>query len=513
MRKKMESNLCLLHQMVYDFESYWMRRKEHIHYACFSLWFLFFSAFTLLLLASGESYAGDSGKAPFNVVMIVGDACRPDFLSSYGADAKTPHLDWIRANGVIFERAYAPGPWTAPSSVGIMTGNDSTAYRTMPLQESLKILVPDEEMLLLDALKERGYATRYSVENQNAVIHNNIQGAAPLPESDQPEGALRLSPREIENLTGIYKEGMYGQTYSFLNFILSANPEQPFFAIKWFLDPHQPYKPNHKFRDAIQIDGKSISEILPPEYFSPVPPPEIKPGDFPPALKKALYKASIESVDERVGFILTALEKRNLLSKTVVIFLSDHGELMGEHGLWGHGGFGRNATFYEQIVRVPLIMCGPTLPKGKVVSDPVSLIDLMPSLKQLLDLHYQDDMQGKSFIGSIRGDERLDRELYMSNPNGQTQQDAIIKGDYKLVGFRDGNYALYNVRSDPSEENDISRQDSVRTQGMVNAIVKRRDENRKRREGRTPDDQGYVPKSAKEQKKILNQLKSMGYIK
>lgn len=462
----------------------------------------------LICLLKGTLYASEAEQ--YNVVLIVGDAVRPDFLSCYGGDAKTPHLDWLRKNGVLFERAYSAAPWTSPSAVSIMTGKDATSYKTTPFKETEKVLVPEDDRLLLAVLKKRGYENRYNIENWNARIHNHLQGAEALTLDIHQAPMLNLN--EIEKRTGIYQEGLYGMTYSFLDFLLSVDAKQPFFAVKWFMDPHAPYKPNRKFRDRVMIDGKHISASVQYADLSSIhnlsPQEEIQ-----ASINMALYKASIESVDERVGFILTALEKRKLLAKTFVIFISDHGELFGEHGLREHGGFGKNCTYYEQLVRVPFVMCGPSLPKGKVVSEAVSLIDLMPTIKQLLSLDYKDDMQGKSLLGIIDGDAKLDRGLYFSNIIENKQKDAWLKGDWKLITTKDGSPVLYNLRNDPGEEKDLFQSEPAMVQSMMNAIAERRVENSKRRQAQASNEPGYIPKSKKEEMEIIKQLKSLGYIK
>lgn len=466
---------------------------------------------SLMLICLIKSKGFSSDLAPYNVVLIVGDAVRPDYLDCYGGDAKTPHLDWLRKNGVLFERAYTAAPWTSPSSVSLMTGCDATSYRTEHFRETVKVLVPEKELLLLEVLKERGYANRYSIENWNARIHNQLQGAEELNPSLQ-QAKLASSLDEIEKETGIYQEGLYASTYSFLDFLISVDAKQPFFAIKWFMDPHAPYKPNRKFLDRLKLAGKF--GVTPLHYVDLSTSQVLSQTEEMQALiNKALYKASIESVDERVGFILKALETKNLLEKTFVIFVSDHGEMFGEHGFREHGGFGKNCTYYEPIVRVPLIMSGPTLPKGKIVSDAVSLVDLMPTIKQLLSLDYEDAMQGKSLVDSIVGEKHAGRPLYFSNIVENKQLDAVIDGDHKLIRFRDGRSVMYNLHTDPGETSDLMQSEPSKSAYLKSLVETRSVENERRRMAQSTNDPGYIPKSKKEEKEIIKQLKSLGYIK
>lgn len=462
-----------------------------------------------ICILENKSFAGENSQ--YNVVLIVGDAVRPDLLSCYGGDASTPNLEWLKKNGVIFNRAYSAAPWTSPSAVSIMTGNNATSYRTEPFRETVKVLVPDDEELLLEVLQQNGYLNRYNIENWNARIHNNLQGAEAL-NPDIRQANLSLSLEEIERQTGITQKEGADSTYSFLDFLLSVDVEQPFFAMKWFMDPHAPYNPSRQFRDRIILNGRHISDI--DQYVNLSTSSVLLNKDKRQGvLNKELYKASIESLDERIGFILRALRERKLLDKTFVIFISDHGELFGEHGLWEHGGFGRNCTFYEELVRVPLLISGPTLPKGKVVYSAVSLIDLMPTIKQILGLNYPDGMQGKSLMGLINQDSHSERDLYFSNIVPNEQLDALIKNYYKLIVFKNGSYVLYDLSEDPGEKKDISRTKPNIVKDMLKLIATRREANSERIKTRPVTGRGFVPKSKGEEKEIIKQLRSLGYIK
>ena len=107
--------------------------------------------------------------------------------------------------------------------------------------------------------------------------------------------------------------------------------------------------------------------------------------------RKALYKAEVEYLDARVGYIIKALRQRRLLEKTFILFTSGHGECFGEESRVGHG-----HSFCETLVHIPLIITGPGIHAGLRVKTVVSIIDLIPTLKDLLEVKNADKMQGKS---------------------------------------------------------------------------------------------------------------------
>ncbi|MCK5618807.1 MAG: sulfatase-like hydrolase/transferase, partial [Candidatus Krumholzibacteria bacterium] len=111
--------------------------------------------------------------------MIVSDALRQDVLGCYGGDARTPNLDWLAKNGVLFENAYSTSPWTAPSAVSMFTGNYATTYGCSPHAKTrrpgpIRIYVPRSEHLFVEALNQDGYVTAMKIENVNASMHNNL---------------------------------------------------------------------------------------------------------------------------------------------------------------------------------------------------------------------------------------------------------------------------------------------------------------------------------------------------
>ena len=228
---------------------------------------------------------------------------------------------------------------------------------------------------------------------------------------------------------------------------------------------------------------------------------------------KDLYLAEVESVDERVGYILEMLEYKKLLDNTIIVFTSDHGEQFGDHGLWGHGGMGRGCHYYEGLMRVPLIYIGPDLPRGRRIQDNVSHLDLMPTVKDLLGIEYSDSMQGKSYKSLLLGKSGWNRTIYFDNVRNNRQIDALIEKNHKLITRVDNKFELYAIHEDPQEKNNLESRYPEIVNSMLAKIISIRQENLNRqKENRAALDENIDRLSDRERKKIIDRLRSLGYI-
>jgi arylsulfatase A-like enzyme len=468
------------------------------------------------------------GSQRHNVILIVSDALRADVLGCYGGDVKTPNIDWLASKGVLFKNAYATAPCTLPSSVSMLTGNYSMTYGIYNLEKKKGFVkkfifyVNDSETLLAKVLKQDGYDVFMEVENKIAQRSNNTQGFTKF------RRFSRMKKEEIafvENSIGIKRPAKerppllsnnYHRLYDLLYYILTVPRQRNFFLLKWFMDPHSPYNPPDAYREKIVFDQTKLPK---PESFYRTSRRNLK--EFPDYVKyvyfKKLYKAEVASVDERVGFIIKALKKRGLLDKTIFVFTSDHGELFGEHGRIGHSG-----TFYEQVVKVPLIIMGPGIPMGKTEKSCVSHLDLMPTLKELLGLKYEENMQGTSysrlFNGGAPGPCIQYFDMIANNIMVTPGSDALLIDNYKLTVKKkvksDGyKIQLYNLNLDPGEIHDTAAQNPSILKKMFKKIVEFRKENQRRLKLNMAKIDKKPIDLDEERKKTMEQLKSLGYIK
>jgi arylsulfatase len=468
---------------------------------------LLLSAIALLLIAGFFVYKKLNVHKQYNVVWIVSDALRADVLGCYGCDdISTPNIDSLANQGVLFENAYSTSPWTSASAVSMLTGNYPNMYKN-GVRKDLDIPtydVPDNYFSIGDLFQSGPYLLLESCENWAAVPSSLFQGFKRINYN------YKITPPQqmfIEQVTGIrdLSEPYTLMYYFLMGFFNPALKDRPFFFIKWILDPHSPFDPPEKLKKQIHVDFSNLSKE--PDTYSEL-------VFFNASVLaqwnihekkyfKDLYKKEVESVDERVGYILKALKHQNLLDSTYIIFTSDHGELFGEGGVWGHG-----QNFSETLVRVPLIISGPKIPKGRKVKNVVSLIDLTPTLADLLNLDIKADIQGRSFANLLFDDHGDHNNCaYFEEPMIDNEYwDAFLENNYKLILFKDNTYKLYNLAEDPKELKDVSKENPVIVNNMLQKTSLLREENTRKKIKFPETPEPIVDKET------LDSLRNLGYI-
>ena len=467
-----------------------------------------------LVLVSG-CVSGDKRAdlpVPQNLVIIVSDALRSDVLGCYGGEARTPNIDWLARHGVMFANAYSNSPWTAPSSVTMFTGNYPTTYASSSFNKTIKIHVPDEEVLLAELLAEEGFDVSQRIENGHARMHNILQGFESMPE---PTQVYTRTPTAIvdtiKELVGmpLTRDRRYWSNYLVLSRILQREPDERFFVFYWIVDPHEPYAPIDRFKDRIDLDTSRLPQTR--EFYNRNVRGKENRSSLEQEYLRKLYMAEVESVDERVGYVLSALRYKGVLDKTCIVFTSDHGEQFGEKGLWGHGALGKGSNYYESQVRIPLIIFGPGLPGGQRRSARVSLIDLAPTLRDIMKVD-PGDTQGKSLRDLVLEDGTTGA-IYLTDVRPHDHVDALIEDDHKLIAIEDGRFELYDIVRDTDENENLADADTTRVQKMYETRRAWRKENaqRKARNITAAADTTHEL-SNEELLRTLEELKALGYI-
>jgi len=445
-----------------------------------------------VLFAAGACSSGKPAQP--NLLIIVSDALRADVLGCYGGPAHTPNIDRLAASGTRVDRCYSTTPWTWPSAVSMFTGNYPTVYhqtvqKLFPERrpEAVPVTVcyvPEEEQLLGEALAAEGYELRMALQNQLPRKSNSLQGFTPLAPAPRP-GALQ----------------------ALLHYLGNRSTAMPFCLLAWVLDPHGEYDPPKRFRPI----RSERQEPLPRDhhYYAGLNSRQLKAQtvELNPREREyieALYRAEVEFVDRRVGAILTVLEERGLRETTLVVFTSDHGEAFWEHGYPSHGN-----TYFEEMVRVPLIFSGPGIDPGRLMETPVSHLDLAPTLASLLGVKLPGPVQGQSYAGFFSGKRINPAPLYFSGAHPQLQQDAIIDGRHKLISGSDGARSLFDLAADPEERQDLAVAQPGVADRLEAQLLAIREENRRLRDGRPPVDGASGRQDAGD---LLEQMKALGYV-
>lgn len=392
-----------------------------------------------------------------NVVLIILDTVRAANLGLYGyARPTSPELSRWAEEGVVFERAYSTAPWTLPSHATLFTGR-------YPYETRTGIVRPlgTDAPTLAEALAGQGYATAGFVANllYTTPTSGLDRGFARYEAHDVSLARVARSywlPRSIESVvrrrrglsTVIVKDGRI-VTDDFLAW-LDDRDDRPFFAFLNYFDAHDPYEPPEPWRS---LFGPGPDEPWRPEMVNLW-------GRTDSAARiidqfEQRYDGGIAYVDHQLGIVRRRLEADGLLDETIVVITSDHGEAWGENGQLGH----LNAL-YVPLLHVPLFISYPGhLPEGRRAIAPVTLRDLPATILDLVGSGDGAPLPGSSLVaamsvgGATTSASPVLAELYAYQ---RESKGALFEGDLHYLDFGDGREVLYDLRTDPSEEHDLS---------------------------------------------------------
>lgn len=416
-----------------------------------------------------------AGARP-NVVIIVWDTVRSASLSTYGYDRETsPNLTRLGEEGIVFERAVAPSPWTLPSHASLFTGrwaHELSATWFLPLDDTYPTLA--------EVLRAQGYATAGFVGNQCYCSrwHGFRRGFLHYEDFNVLGAEFVLSCEVGRRLTTSWRVRRWtgGQDYwgrksaerinhDFLRWV-DRRPNRPFFAFLNYYDAHQPYYTPPPFderfgptRASKEIPYEALLRHAEPPAGQPLTPPQCE-------AERNAYDGSIAHLDACFGRLLGELETRGILDDTLLIVTSDHGEHFGEHGLRSHGN-----SLYRPLLHVPLVLRYPGgAPAGLRPRHVVSLCDLPATVTDLLGCADRFEFPGGSLRRCWDGAEREGSPrtiLYaclrppLHAPHLGRHLDAVIAEGLHYIHLGDGEEALFDYLNDPSEAHDLSSTESM----------------------------------------------------
>ncbi|MCH9650251.1 MAG: sulfatase-like hydrolase/transferase [Deltaproteobacteria bacterium] len=381
----------------------------------------------LLTLLPTSCQPKEAGSAqPWNVLVVTLDTTRADFLGCYGKEsARTPNLDRLAAEGALFTQAFSAAPVTLPSHSTLFTG-------TYPLLHGVRdnglFKLPLERTTLAEVLSARGYATA-------AVI-----GAFPLTREFGLDQGFDLYDDHITVAAEDYRGQMRADGKGF------------------FFDE----RPAERVNDAIlpwlrtHGDGPFFAWI----HYWDAHHPHIPPAPYDELYSHDLYQGEIASVDQNLGVILRELERQGIADRTLIVVSGDHGEGRGEHNEDTH-----SLLAYDSTLRVPFIFRAPGLPPGLRISERVGTVDAMPTILELLGFESPQEVQGRSLVALLRGEEssRENRRTYYAEAmsprfsQGWGELRALYQGSYKYIyGPRP---ELFDLSTDPGELRDLVGQE------------------------------------------------------
>jgi arylsulfatase A-like enzyme len=416
---------------------------------------------TVLLFGSCRGEETEKGgtagvRAPRHVFLITVDTLRADHLSAYGyARATSPNFDRLAGTGVLFERAVAQWPKTGSSFASMFTG---LYPHTTGITHKAAVRIPAEYLTLPELFKENGYATVAVQSNPvlaarlgwNTGFDEYLQSWG---EGDVPEDPSALRPLiQADKVNGLA-----------LPLLGRRAKEDRLFAWIHYTDPHAPY----------ELPAGTENPFLDDAHFTG---DAVVPADVNAGYKLgsrmdlkyyvAQYDANVRVADEAIAKLLDEARAQGLLDDALVIITADHGESLGEHDSW----FVHGPLPYNTTARVPLVFLGTGVPAGGRVGRPVELIDLYPTLRDLIAPGREvPGLEGHSLAPFLRGEAQQDGFRVAFSQAGQKSDryHSVQDENWKLIFNSGGKRSkaaasptrgleLYDLSQDPLETKNLA---------------------------------------------------------
>ncbi len=422
--------------------------------------------------------AESSAQRP-NLLFIISDQHNPSVTGCYGDPiVETPHLDRLAERGVVLQNVYCTAPLCVPARMSYMTGQYPSDIETWDNRHILDTGIPTfahalgavgyrptliGRMHFVGADQLHGYADRIGGDASpnypggRGIDLGMLGGgtAGPYHVALERSGAGQSGYEVID-------EDTTAATVDVLNRLgvqrRAGVLTEPFCLTVGYLLPHQPYVARKQDYD------RYWGKVPPPTH--PEPPTDPHPyigwwreqcgldraTDDEIMRSRTAYWALVDRMDAMIGQILEALEANGLAENTLVVYTSDHGDQVGEHGLWF------KQTFYEGSIRVPAILSWPgVLPEGKNCPQVVSTVDVIATVVDALGGNPLPQARGVSLLPQLRGEKDVwkDQALAEYAPHGRFQR-MVRRGPWKLNYYLGEPTQLFNLEDDPHETTDLA---------------------------------------------------------
>ena len=415
-----------------------------------------------------------------NILFIISDQHTADLMGCAGSRfVDTPNLDRLAERGVRFSAAYCAYPHCVPSRAALMTGLQTFRIPCYDNGATFRSDLPTWAHMLRHA----GYYTvmngkmHFVGEDFWHGFHDHVN------ERRTAIGGFRWGEERPDPTTGkrywadlhfqgdpVFERRMREETarvqYA-VEFLKRPPADRPWCHVLGFAGPHYPQCCT---REAFErYAAAAIPEPLGPDRLHPrhlywrrcwgferLTAEQIRRG-------RAAYLAMVSQIDAWLGQVLDALDRSGQAERTLVVYTADHGEMWGEHGLWG------KQVFFDESARVPLIVSGPSLGirSNTVVTTPVSLLDLYPTLRTLVGAGYWTvPLDGRDWTAVLRSEAALPDAPVFSEydgPDTKGPERMVRFQDWKLNYYHHQGMELYDLASDPREEVNRAEDPACRT--------------------------------------------------
>ena len=376
-------------------------------------------AIVALSVGLGSALAADPATRPAartNVLLIIVDDLNTS-LGCYGNPVvKSPNIDRLAARGVRFDRSYCQYPLCNPSRVSFLSGRRPETSGVYVLTTPAREALPDA-VLLPQFFRQQGYFSGgagkifHSEKMSDAASWDFYEDQPPQDKEEQAAidarygaagGKTDGQPRAYQLTTDGTRTRDGKNVRTILRLMQEkAAAKQPFFLAAGFHKPHLPWTAPKKFFDlypagSITLPSEPAMRDIPPIAMQTELTGNAQPDSRVEAIRG--YYACVSFTDSHVGLLLDQLDRLDLWKNTVVVLLGDNGFHLGDHGgLWA------KLSAFDASTHVPLLIAGAGVPAGKVISTPVELLDVYPTLAELAAFSAPTGLEGQSLVPAMRG--------------------------------------------------------------------------------------------------------------
>ncbi len=372
---------------------------------------------------------------PPNVVIVLVDTLRPDYLGCYGQPGGlTPSVDALAGRGVRYAHAYAASTWTQPSVASLFTSRWQSQHGVV----NIFSVLPDHERTLAEALRDRGYVTAGFLATRSLPAASGFGQGFDVWESTMEEDQLKGTGARLNE-----------RAFAWLD-TRPRSDRRPVLLYLHYMEPHFPYGAPHDRLEAVlalrgytaeqrQAWDRQVAAWL-----------EHSMGDGAPRREdmdvvRDQYLAEVASFDVAMRDLEEGLTARGILPHGILVVTADHGEEFYEHGNVGHG-----FNLFNTTLRVPLLLLAPGIAPD-VVDDDVSLLDVAPSVLGLVGAPVEPRFEGRALVGRRQPASPYAELLFTAVGKEPEQNHTLVDGTRKVVLTPAGRQEFYDLARDPGE--------------------------------------------------------------
>jgi len=415
-------------------------------------------------LAAGAATTLNAQARRPNILFISSDQHSGRVMGCSGhPTVKTPNMDRLARMGVLFQNAYTCSPVCAPGRAGMMSGRfpsdvDSFCNST-PMGKAAT---------WGNHLRDAGYACKAfgKMDLTTGADYGFEQSGVRGGHSERPDitslfrAPVCFRPGERANVNGSFANREHHDvpvTNDVVKLLQQPRSPKPWAIYVGLTQPHPKWIALPKFRDMYPPATMPLP-LIPEGYLetrhtffqiaanfkniqAPIPKARVQNA-------RAAYYGMVSELDENIGRLLDQLERSGELENTLIVYTADHGEMLGEHGMW------LKNVLLENAARVPLILAGAGLPKGKIVATPVSHVDMVATILEMGGAKQMEKARGVSLAGLANGQTGSHPGFTYSESHSEsncTGSFMLRKGDWKYLYFSGDDPLLFNLKDDPGE--------------------------------------------------------------